>query len=147
MVKVSRILVAVDGSEDADRAFEYAAYMAKKWEIERLYIINVIEGFGRNLRTWQKHDSIVKELEQESRELLEKYKSKAISEAFTEAETITAAGNAGEEILRAAEKEKIDTIVMGSRGLSTAAKLLLGSVSHNVLHNANCPVVIVRSDT
>jgi nucleotide-binding universal stress UspA family protein len=33
---------------------------------------------------------------------------------------------------------------MGSRGRSTASELLLGSVSHNVLHNARCPVFIVR---
>ncbi len=55
-----------------------------------------------------------------------------------------AAGNAGEEILRPAEKEEVDTIVVGRRGLSTASELLLGSVSHNVIHNAPCPVVIVR---
>ena len=144
MVKISRILVAVDGSENADRAFEYAAYIAKQCEAERLFVINVIEGFGRNISAWAKHDSVVKDLELSSKELLEKYKSKGYSQAFTKVEIISTAGNAGEEILRAAEREKMDTIVMGSRGLSTASKLLLGSVSHNVLHNATCPVMIVR---
>jgi nucleotide-binding universal stress UspA family protein len=144
VVTISRILVAVDGSENADRAFEYAAYIAKQCEVDRLYIINIIEGFGRNLRAWEKRDALVKDLKQNSKELLEKYKSKAYSQAFTTVQIISAAGNAGEEILRLAEKEKIDTIVVGSRGLSTASKLLLGSVSHNVLHNAMCPVVIVR---
>jgi nucleotide-binding universal stress UspA family protein len=144
VVKISRILVAVDGSENADRAFEYAAYIAKQCEVERLFIINVIEGYGRNINAWAKHDSFVKDLEHNSKELLEKYKSKAYSQAFTTVEITGTAGNAGEEILRAAEREKIDTIVMGSRGRSTASELLLGSVSHNVLHNARCPVFIVR---
>jgi nucleotide-binding universal stress UspA family protein len=144
VVTISRILVAVDGSENADRAFEYAAYIAKQCEVERLFIINVIEGFGRNISAWAKRDSGVKDLEHNSKELLEKYKSKAYSQAFTTVEIISTAGNAGEEILRAVEREKIDTIVMGSRGRSTASKLLLGSVSHNVIHNAKCPVVIVR---
>lgn len=143
MVKVSRILVAVDGSDNADRAFEYAAYLAKQCEADRLFIINVIEGFGRKIDTWRKHDSIVKELEQNSRELLEKYKSRALSQAFTTPEVISVAGSAGEEILRLAEKEEVDTIVMGRRGLSTASELLLGSVSHNLIHNAKCPVVTV----
>jgi nucleotide-binding universal stress UspA family protein len=58
---------------------------------------------------------------------LEKYKSKALLQAFTTTEVINAAGNAGEEILRAAEREKMDTIVMGSIGLSTSSELLLGS--------------------
>jgi nucleotide-binding universal stress UspA family protein len=64
---------------------------------------------------------------------LEKYKSKALLQAFTTTEVISAAGNAGEEILRAAEREKMDTIVMGSIRLSTSSELLLGSRSHNVL--------------
>jgi nucleotide-binding universal stress UspA family protein len=51
---------------------------------------------------------------------LGKYKSKALLQAFTTTEIIGAEGNAGEEILRAAEREKIDTIVMGSRGPSTS---------------------------
>src|SRR5215216_5702054 len=133
MVGISRILVAVDGSENADRAFEYAAYMAKQCEVEQLFIINVIEEFGRSIRAWEKRDSFVKELEQNSKELLEKYRSKAQSQAFT---TV--------KVLRAAEKGEVDTIVVGRRGLSTASELLLGSVSHNVIHNAACPVVIVR---
>ena len=58
---------------------------------------------------------------------MEKYKSKALLQAFTTTEVINAAGNAGEEILRAAEREKMDTIVMGSIGLSTSSELLLGS--------------------
>ena len=144
MVKISGILVGVDGSENADRAFDYAAYIAKQCEVERLIIINVIEGFGRNISAWAKRDIVVKDLEYNSKELLERYKSKAYSQAFTTVEIIGTTGNAGEEILKAAEREKMDTIVMGSRGLSTASELLLGSVSHNVLHNARCPVVIVR---
>jgi nucleotide-binding universal stress UspA family protein len=133
VIEISKILVAVDGSENADRAFEYAAYIAKQCEVERLFIVNVIEGFDRNIATWEKHDLVVKDLEHNSKELLEKYKSKALLQAFTTTEVISAAGNAGEEILRAAENEKMDTVVMGSRGLSTSSELLLGSRSHNVL--------------
>ena len=70
---------------------------------------------------------------------MEKYKSKALLQDFTTTKIIRAAGNAGEEILRAAERERerererMDTIVMGSRGLSTSSELLLGSKSYNVL--------------
>ena len=66
MVRISKILVAVDGSENADRAFEYAAYIAKQCEVERLFIINVIESFGRNIAAWEKHDLVVKDLEHNS---------------------------------------------------------------------------------
>ena len=84
---------------------------------------------GRNMAAWEKHDLVVKDLEHNSKEVSEKYKSKALLQAFTTTEIISAACNAGEEILRAAEieREKMNTIVMGSRGLSTSSELLLGS--------------------
>ncbi|HEU0143470.1 MAG TPA: hypothetical protein VFQ47_01675 [Nitrososphaera sp.] len=50
--------------------------MAKRCEAEQLFIIHVIEEFGRNIRTLEKHDSVVKEMEQNSYKLLEKYKSR-----------------------------------------------------------------------
>ena len=49
-----------------------------------------------------------------------------------------------EEILRIANKENADTIVVGSRGFSASKDFLLGSVSYKVMHYAKCPVVIVR---
>jgi nucleotide-binding universal stress UspA family protein len=97
------------GSENAERALEYAAYMAKRCESELLFIIHVIEEFGRNIRTLEKHDSVVK----------------ARSQAFTTVKVMRAAGNAGEEILRAAEKEEAGMTVVDRRGLSTASELLL----------------------
>ena len=77
------------------------------------------------MAAWEKHDLVVKDLEHNSKEVSEKYKSKALLQAFTTTEIISAAGNAGEEILRAAEREKMDTIVIGSRGLGTSSELLL----------------------
>jgi len=53
-------------------------------------------------------------------------------------------GNAAEQIVRVAEDEGVDLIVMGSRGLSEWKVLLLGSVSTHVLHHAHCSVLIVR---
>jgi nucleotide-binding universal stress UspA family protein len=52
--------------------------------------------------------------------------------------------NAAAEILLIADEEKVDTIVIGSKGLNTVKELLLGSVSHKVIHLARCPVILVR---
>ena len=144
MVSISRILVAVDGSENADRAFEYAVYMAKQFEIEELFIINVVEEFGPNIAEWEEHDSFAKELESNSKRLLEKYELKAQSQAFTTVKVIGVPGNAGEEILKAADNEDVELIIIGQKGLTTPSDPLLGSVSHNVTHHAKCPVMIVR---
>jgi nucleotide-binding universal stress UspA family protein len=140
---ISRILVAVDGSENADRAFEYGVYMAKRFEAEQLLMINVIEAFGPIIREIESHDAFFKDLRHNSKQLLEKYKSKAYSQAFTTLKVISAAGNTAEEILRAVEKEDVDMIAIDHRGLSTTSELLLGSVSLNIIHHAKCPVVMV----
>ena len=49
-----------------------------------------------------------------------------------------------EEILGVAEKEKIDLIVIGTRGLGGFRKLLQGSVSSGVMTHAKCNVLVVR---
>jgi nucleotide-binding universal stress UspA family protein len=53
-------------------------------------------------------------------------------------------GDARSDILRKAKELHADAIIMGSRGLGTLKRALLGSVSDYIAHNASCPVVIVR---
>lgn len=67
---ISRILVAVDGSQHADKALEYASNLARKTGA-RLLIVHVAEEF-RNIGY-----SITKELEQHNRAMLQRYQSKA----------------------------------------------------------------------
>ena len=47
-------------------------------------------------------------------------------------------------ILKTAEDEKVDLIVVGSRGLGAIKRFLLGSVSDHIVRYANCPVLVVR---
>jgi len=49
-----------------------------------------------------------------------------------------------EEIISIAEREKVDLIVMGTRGLGGFKKLLMGSVSSGVVNHAHCSVLVVR---
>jgi nucleotide-binding universal stress UspA family protein len=53
-------------------------------------------------------------------------------------------GEPAEEIIDLARLEAYDMIVMGNRGLGQMKELLLGSVSHRVLHLAPCPVLVAR---
>ena len=65
-----------------------------------------------------------------------------------ECELKTLQGHAVEEILRAADACEASYIVMGSHGHGSIYELLAGSTTHGVLHNANCPIVILpRSKT
>ena len=136
---ISKILVAVDGSKSADKAFEYACDLANKAGAS-LLILHVFEELGTV------GYSINKELERDNREMLQKYQSRAKKLLMqTYVDVIEAQANdVAEEILRIADKQNIDTIVVGSRGISEAKIFLLGSVSYKVSHYAKRPVVIVR---
>lgn len=135
---ISRILVAVDGSQHAAKALEYASNLSKKTGA-RLIIVHVTEEFT-NIGY-----SITRELEQRNRAMLQKYQSRAKKLVSKYVNTIEVKGNdIGEEILRTADKEKVDTIVVGSRGIRENKEFLLGSVSYKVSHYAKCPVIIVR---
>jgi nucleotide-binding universal stress UspA family protein len=54
-------------------------------------------------------------------------------------------GNPAAEIVRVAADEGYDVVVVGSHGSGFVKRVLLGSVSHHVLHHAPCPVLVVRA--
>jgi nucleotide-binding universal stress UspA family protein len=58
--------------------------------------------------------------------------------------TRVATGHPADEILNAAKKEKVDLIVMGSRGHGSITSMILGSVAQKVLSHADVPVMVVR---
>jgi nucleotide-binding universal stress UspA family protein len=59
-------------------------------------------------------------------------------------EDMVAASDIGSAIAHEAKRTGVEAIVMGSRGRSDIASLVLGSTSHKVLHLAHCPVIMVR---
>lgn len=135
---ISKILIPIDGSKHAEKAFEYACYLGERCKA-RLLILYVIEEFATI------GYSISKEVEQEKEEMLQKYLIRARNTLSTDVDILKTKGNdAAEEILRITNKENADTIVVGSRGFSASKDFLLGSVSYKVMHYAKCPVVIVR---
>lgn len=92
--------------------------------------------------------SILKELERRGLDLMEKYKSRAkelTTQGITSIDVIEARGNnVAEEIIRITDKQKVDTIVLGSRGIKSSKDFLIGSVWYKVTHYAKCTVVVVR---
>ena len=138
-MKISKILVAVDGSEYSDKAFEYATMMIKNHESE-LLIVHIIEELG-NIGY-----SISNQLEQDSHLILQKYRTKAENKGLQSSlRIIEEKGfSAAEKILEIAEKEKVNTIVVGTIGQKPTEQFLLGSISYKVTHYSKCTVVIVK---
>lgn len=137
---ISRILVAVDGSQYSEKAFEYGLYLAAKCRCA-LLIVHVIEEFV-NVGY-----SISGELKHQSQVMLQQYESRAkqSSDSIASINAIETSGNdVAEEILKIADKERIDTIVLGSRGTKASKDFHIGSISYKVSHYAKCTVIITR---
>jgi nucleotide-binding universal stress UspA family protein len=150
--KISKILVAVDGSEESMLAADRAINMAKKNDAE-LIALNVIPSqkyLYSSSYAWRPvitstTNSIIKDQEEEAerwlaivREKANDNKIKLRTEFIIDPMSIVGA------IVQYAERENIDLLVIGSRGLTGFKKLLIGSVASGVVTYAHCPVMVVK---
>jgi nucleotide-binding universal stress UspA family protein len=138
-LELSKILVAVDGSKYSDKAFEYAISIIQNHK-QQLLIVHVIENLG-NIGY-----SNFNQLKQDSQIILHKYITKAESKGLKSSlRIIEDEGNSpAEKILDISEKEKVDTIIVGTKGQKPSEQFLLGSTSFKVAHYSKCTVIIVK---
>ena len=145
-IMFSRILVAVDGSPFAERALAQAVDLSKKYD-SQLTVVHVV--LRRFYAVTPSEAGVlattvfVKEMESEGKKIIAK------SEEFVKASGVAykcklLQGVPADEIVRLAQSEKVDLIVLGSRGLTEVRAFLLGSVSDKVTHHAKCPILIVK---
>jgi nucleotide-binding universal stress UspA family protein len=132
------VLVAYDGSDGAKRALELAGGLARPED--HVSVIGVAEGiplFG--------HASGLPSPEQEEErqaQLLDA--ASRLSASGVAASLVRRSGDAATAILEVANEEGVELIVMGTRGVSTVERWLVGSVSTKVLHHAHCSVLVAR---
>nr|WP_299243709.1 universal stress protein [uncultured Halomonas sp.] len=140
------ILVPVDGSAQSHKALTLATNLLDP-EQGMLYVLNVQEAplatdaMGRSAGVPAIN---AEELVQESGQALIEQACQAAKVEHERVKRIVRAGQPATAILAEAKQLDIDAIVMGSRGNSNLKSLVIGSVSHRVLHVATCAVVIVR---
>lgn len=80
-------------------------------------------------------------MEREANELLHQIVESVAGEKASSVECVLVEGPAAHALL--AHAEDAELIVIGQRGLGTVGAVVLGSVSHHVLHHARCPVLVV----
>jgi nucleotide-binding universal stress UspA family protein len=134
-----RILVAVDGSAHSSKTVPAAIDLALKYRAP-VTVLHVreferYEGSDVDLGPPQDAESLVGEVVDRFRE--------AGAEATGEIRRVTP-GATPDEIVGMAEKVGAELIVMGTRGMSEFRSLLLGGVANKVVHQAHCPVLLVR---
>ena len=136
-----KILVAVDGSEIALRALQSARALAEatQGELLLLHVCNSAPEHAQHKRL-----GIVAEVPDAENDDLVNAILETMMGSTAKYKLRTENGHPAEKILEVAEEAGCDTIVMGSRGLGSLTKLFLGSVSSEVINNAEIPVVIVK---
>ncbi len=148
---IARILVPVDGSTLASHAVDFASDLAEKYGAA-MTLIHVSTRLDSSVPPELEAYARIEHLEVDERNLLEGVSRQILEEAAVRARRlgvgdvseVVEVGDPARKIIEYAEKNDIDVIVIGSRGLGDAAGLLLGSVSHKVTHLAKCPCVIVK---
>lgn len=136
------ILLAIDGSPDAGRASQAAVELSQRTGSE-LHLVHV--GEYRPTYLAQTEDEPA-QLREAARDLLEREARKVSEAGGAVAEAHLRVGQPAEQIVDLSEELGAGVIVVGSRGLSTLRRALMGSVSESVVRHAHCPVFVVRSD-
>lgn len=135
------IAVAIDGSNYAFRAAEYAMTLAKHFPTSHITIIFVKDyskAKDEHLTT-QSVESLDLKREQKIQPIIE-----LANTANIKTSTIILKGKPSYEIIQYINANEVDHLVLGSRGLNTLQEMILGSVSHKVMKHVECPVTIVK---
>jgi len=140
-METPNLLVPVDGSPTSRKAAKYAVTMARRIDAGVL-VLHCHKSFPALLGEPYYQQAIDTILDS-ARKLVAEYKA-LFAAAEIQCEALCMEGSPGPKICELARLEKSEMVVMGSRGRTDLQGLLLGSVAHQVLHSAPCPVLVVR---
>jgi nucleotide-binding universal stress UspA family protein len=140
----SKILLAMDHSDNSRRALEYTLKLAKIHG-SKVTILHVVEPLPSAPDTQIAAHALDAVGEYDAQKFLDTIAERARTEYQIKPDVIWRVGHPAKIILEIAEHSiAADLIVMGSRGLGGFKEMLLGSVSHSVVNHAKIPVLIVR---
>ena len=126
-----KILVPLDGSELAEKALPYAKSIAKlKNSNVILFAVSLTIFVDRRDRLFTSYLEV---------------NAKELNKEGIKATTATSYGDVAEEIVKYANNNKIDLIVMATHGYSGAKKWMFGSITQKVLYGTKIPVLLIKS--
>jgi nucleotide-binding universal stress UspA family protein len=141
-----KILLPVDGSEISLEAVRYAVRLARSGLRLKAVVANV-----------QEPASLYEMVVAHDAEVIDRISAEAGTHALAPAETLlkqagipyesaVAKGDPAHTLVDILERYGCDMVIMGARGMGTLRSALLGSVSHEMLHAAPVPVMIVKPE-
>ena len=143
LAKVEKILLPVEGEQDAEIALKFLAMRPFRRPME----IEVMTVWPQPQVPWPLTLGQTKLLEERAlehaQERLDRV-TKQVEALNYQYSTSVGLGNPAYAILEQAQATQPDLILMSSHGRKGLSRFLIGSISHAVLHRAHCPVLIVR---
>jgi nucleotide-binding universal stress UspA family protein len=146
------ILVAVDGSKDAERAFRKAIQIAKRNDGKLLlaHIIDTRAFATVGIYTYEfplvDYDPTIGiTYENFARDLMEKYAKEADEAGVKDVNYIIENGSPKELICDIANDNKVNLVICGATGLNAVERFLIGSVSEHITRHVKCDVLLVHS--
>ena len=139
------IVVAVDGSKEAEYAFKKSVDVAKRNAGSTLNLVNVID--TRSFAAIEAYDrSIAERAQTFSEELLNGYKKEAEAAGLENVNIVIEYGSPKNIITKELSKVvEADLIICGATGLNAVERFLIGSVSESIVRTAKCDVLVIRT--
>jgi nucleotide-binding universal stress UspA family protein len=142
-----KILVPVDGSQNSMEAVKVALQYAKtaKADVYLMTVTPFISGLDLEISAGSM-DSLNASMKSRGEDVLSKAQGILTAEGISAKTILSSSISAADDIVGFAEKEKVDLIVIGSRGLGgKATRFIMGSVASRVVSHAPCNVYVVKT--
>jgi len=139
-----KVLLAVDGSADTKKMLAYLTeHTGLLGVTPHLFVLNVQPAIPARAANAVGRETVDLYHSSEAEKVLRPI-GKFLDRHGADYTSSYAVGHAAEEILKSAKKNKVDLLIMGSRGRGAIGSLLLGSVAQSVLSASEVPVMVVR---
>jgi nucleotide-binding universal stress UspA family protein len=156
-VNLKKIMIATDGSTcsmlAADKGIELARL--SKGTVYAVYVISTayftpidrdyFSSTGMNTYYVSMYEAMHEAMKKQGQQAVEYIKGLGDLKGI-KVESVLLEGNPSEELIRYAEEEQMDLIIMGTVGKKGLDRLLLGSVTGNIVRHSNVPVMVIREE-
>ena len=140
--KYQNILVAIDGSEHSEHAFDEAVEAAKRYDA-KLNVISIINDSELSTSAFSFSKIYAAEKEQIEKEMLKKVHDASRKE-LDNVEPFVDLGSPKEKIVEFAKDNEIDMIFLGATGKGEIRLSRIGSTAAYVVNHAPCSVTVIR---
>jgi nucleotide-binding universal stress UspA family protein len=154
--KMNKVLIAADDTKGSLAVLDVFRNQVRP--PQEVILVHVQRPLGRSLmanmlgeaemstlKEMVKETEFQEELDKQSERILSYFKEELKKDGLFKITTVIRAGNVHEEILKVAEKEQVDLMILGCTGKAGLDRMLTGSVTKDVERRATVPVIVAKS--